>query len=299
MQSTLRREATAVGVGLHSGRPARVVLRPAAAEHGIWFKRVDVRDRDNMVPALWDAVSDTTLNTRIANAAGVSVSTVEHLMAALAGMGVSNALVEIDGPEVPIMDGSAARFVELIRKAGLRSLDAPRRALRIRHRVEVADGDAFARLDPAPWLELDLTIDFPDAAIGRQHRALTLDDGVFARDLADSRTFCRRAEVEAMQARGLALGGTLDNAVVVDGAVVLNPEGFRHADECVRHKLLDAVGDLALAGAPILGRYTGWRSGHGLTNRLLRALFRTAGAVEMVTLAPVVEPAVAPLRRVG
>ncbi|WP_118135752.1 UDP-3-O-acyl-N-acetylglucosamine deacetylase [Oceanicella sp. SM1341] len=285
MQTTLRREFSLVGTGLHSGRPARLTVRPAIAEHGIWFKRVDVRDRDALVPAAWDAVSDTTLNTRIANASGVTVSTIEHLMAALSGCGVSNALVEIDGPEVPIMDGSARVFVDAIRATGLRSLNAPRRVIRVRKRVEVEQGGARAILEPADRLEIDFEIEFADAAIGHQHKALSMVNGTFADQLSDSRTFCRQEEVDMMRARGLALGGTLENAIVVEDGRVLNPEGFRHADECVRHKMLDAVGDLALAGAPIIGRYTGIRAGHGLTNKLLRKLFLTDGAIEFVTAA--------------
>lgn len=284
MQTTIRRQIALVGTGLHSGRPARLLIRPAGAEQGIWFKRTDIGAGDRLVPAMWDAVCDTALNTRIGNADGVTVSTVEHLMAALAGCGVTNALIEIDGPEVPIMDGSARRFVQEILRAGLRSLDAPLRALRVLSRVEVAHGDAMAALEPADMLEIDYEIAFPDRAIGRQHRLFRAAPGAFEAELADSRTFCRRVEVEAMQSRGLALGGTLENAIVVEGGAVLNPEGFRHPDECVRHKMLDALGDLALAGAPILGRYVGRRAGHAVTNRLLHKLFRTEGAVEMVTL---------------
>ncbi|QDL90497.1 UDP-3-O-acyl-N-acetylglucosamine deacetylase [Paroceanicella profunda] len=285
MQTTLRREFSLVGTGLHSGRPARLTVRPAIAEHGIWFKRVDVRDRDPLVPAAWDAVSDTTLNTRIANASGVTVSTIEHLMAALSGCGVSNALIEIDGPEVPIMDGSARVFVEAIRATGLRSLSVARRVIRVRKTVEVEQGNARAILAPADRLEIDFEIDFSDAAIGHQHKTLSMVNGTFAEQLSDSRTFCRQEEVDMMRSRGLALGGTLDNAIVVEDGRVLNPEGFRHEDECVRHKMLDAVGDLALAGAPIIGRYTGIRAGHGLTNKLLRKLFLTDGAIEFVTAA--------------
>ncbi|HEU0221728.1 MAG TPA: UDP-3-O-acyl-N-acetylglucosamine deacetylase, partial [Paracoccaceae bacterium] len=228
MQTTLRRAIAFVGTGLHSGRLARLTVRPAGPDHGIWFRRRDVDWADPMIPALWHAVCDTSLNTRLGNAAGVTVSTVEHLLAALAGCGVSNALIEIDGPEVPIMDGSARRFVEAIRKAGLQPLGAPRRVLRVLARVEVVEGQARAALEPASRLEIDFEIDFPDAAIGRQRKSLALVNGVFADELADSRTFCRRTEIEWMHARGLARGGTLENAVVVDGDRVLNPEGFRH-----------------------------------------------------------------------
>ena len=218
------------------------------------------------------------------NADGVSVSTVEHIMAALAGTGVTHLLVDIDGPEVPIMDGSAWRFVQAILRVGLRTLPGPLRAIRILAPVREAESGALAELAPAPTLSIDFEIDFPHTAIGRQAKRLSMLNGAFVHELADCRTFCRREDVESMQARGLALGGSLDNAVVVEGDRVLNPGGFRRRDECVRHKMLDALGDLALAGAPILGAYRGVRAGHGATDRLLRRLFATPGAWEWVTL---------------
>lgn len=289
MQLTLKAPVGFSGTGLHSGLPVRMTLRPASAEYGIWFRRTDIPGRDGLVPARWDAVVEARLCTRIANAAGVEVSTIEHLMAALAGCGVHNALIEIDGPEVPILDGSAAPFVRAILARGLVALDAPVRALRVLETVEVRDGAAWARLSPAETLEIDFAIDFADTAIGRQHKALSLANGAFVRELADSRTFCRKADVDAMRASGLALGGTYENAVVVDGAEVLTPGGLRHGDEPVRHKMLDALGDLALAGAPILGRYTGNRAGHAMTNRLLRALFARPQAFRMTVCGPDLE----------
>lgn len=273
MQATLRSPIELRGHGLHSGRPARLRILPASAWYRLWFKRADVTDRDPMIPARWDAVADTRLCTVLENRDGARVSTVEHVMAALAGCGVTNALVEIDGPEIPIMDGSARPFADAIRAAGLTAVEGDARAIRILAPVEVADGGRLARLEPAPRFEIDFGIDFDDPAIGAQARRMTLVNGAFLEHLADSRTFCRREDVEAMQAAGLALGGSLDNALVVDGARVLNPGGLRHADEFVRHKMLDAVGDLALAGAPILGRYVGRRAGHEMNNRILRALF--------------------------
>jgi UDP-3-O-[3-hydroxymyristoyl] N-acetylglucosamine deacetylase len=283
MQTTLKRETTLVGMGLHSGRPARMVLKPATSG-GIRFRRVDVRDRDNLIPARWDLVTDTRLCTLLTNDAGVSVGTVEHVMAALAGTGVIHAEVEIDGPEVPIMDGSARRFVQAILRMGLKALPGPARAIRVLETVRDVQGDVVAELAPADGLTIDFEIDFPDAAIGHQARRLEMENGAFVHELADCRTFCRRVEVETMQANGLALGGSLDNAIVVEGDKVLNPGGFRRTDECVRHKMLDALGDLALAGAPILGAYRGVRAGHAATNRLLRKLFATPGAWEYVTL---------------
>ena len=283
MQTTIKSAIEFVGTGLHSGRPARLTIRPASAEYGIWFRRIDREGQGTLIPARWDAVVDTRLCTKIAAPSGIEVSTIEHLMAALAGTGVHNALIEIDGPEVPILDGSSAPFVRAILARGLQKLDAPVRALRILEAVEVRDGDAMARLTPAEMLEMEFRIDFSDAAIGRQEKRLTLANGSFVRELSDSRTFCRQADVEAMQANGLALGGNPgENAVVFDGDQVLSPGGLRHADEPVRHKMLDALGDLALAGAPILGRYSGQRAGHALTNRLLHVLFARPSAFRMV-----------------
>jgi UDP-3-O-[3-hydroxymyristoyl] N-acetylglucosamine deacetylase len=239
---------------------------------GIWFERTDLEGAPK-IPARHDAVERSPLCTLLVNEAGASVSTVEHLMAALSGCGVLNAIVEVDGPEIPILDGSAAEFVRAILKVGIRRLDAPVHAIEVLRHVSVRDGDAMASLDPARELEIDFSIEFADAAIGRQRKVMRLSNGSFVRELCTSRTFCRRSDVDAMLAMGKALGGSLDNAVVVDGARIENPGGLRHADEAVRHKMLDAMGDLALAGAPILGRYTGMRAGHALTNRLLRRLF--------------------------
>ncbi|PJA61069.1 MAG: UDP-3-O-[3-hydroxymyristoyl] N-acetylglucosamine deacetylase, partial [Rhodobacterales bacterium CG_4_9_14_3_um_filter_71_31] len=228
---------------------------------------------------------------------GVSVSTVEHVMAALAGCGVDNALIDIDGPEIPIMDGSAQVFVDAIQTAGLSFTDTPRRALRILSPVMVERGDARAELHPADAFAMDFSIAFDDAAIGRQRHAMTLGADGFARDLADCRTFTRLAEIEQLRAHGLALGGSLDNAVVVDGARVLNPGGLRRPDEFVRHKMLDAVGDLALAGAPIIGRYVGVKAGHALTNTLLRALFARPDAWRWEPAAPRIDMPVHAARR--
>jgi UDP-3-O-[3-hydroxymyristoyl] N-acetylglucosamine deacetylase len=231
-------------------------------------------------------VTPSKLCTVVENADGVAVSTIEHVMAALAGSGVHNALIDIDAPEVPILDGSALSFVTGFLAAGIEALAHPVRAIRVLKAVEVSEGEATARLDPADMLEIDFSIDFEDAAIGMQTRRLNMANGAFVRELSDSRTFCRQSDVDAMRERGLALGGTLENAVVFDGDRVLSPGGLRHDDEPVRHKMLDAVGDLALAGGPILGRYTGERAGHALTNRLLRALFADPAAYCHVDCGP-------------
>jgi UDP-3-O-[3-hydroxymyristoyl] N-acetylglucosamine deacetylase len=282
VQRTLKSAVTFTGRGLHTGAAVRVTVRPASAEYGIWFQRTDIADRDAFIPALWDAVIPSQLCTRVANPAGVSVSTVEHLMAAIAGTGLNNLLIEVDGPEVPILDGSAAPFVAGFLGRGIQVQGAPVRAFEILDRVEVRNGPAAAVLEPAASFEMAFDIDFADIAIGRQAKTIDLANGAFVRELSDSRTFCRRIDVEMMKARGLIAGGSYDNAVVVDGARVLSPGGFRHPDEAVRHKMLDAVGDLALAGAPILGRFIGERSGHALTNALLRALFARPESYRMV-----------------
>lgn len=282
MQHALKSAISFTGVGLHSGKPARMRIMPASADYGIWLKRTDLSGAQAMIAARWDQVVPSKLCTLIRNDAGVEVSTIEHVMAALAGCGVHNALIEIDGPEVPILDGSAVPFVEAILARGTRPLGEPVRAFRILEPVEIREGIAWARLDPSDMLEIDFSIDFSDSAIGQQRKTLNMANGAFVRELCDSRTFCRQSDVDMMRKNGLALGGTMENAVVVDGDRVLSPGGLRHADEPVRHKMLDALGDLSLAGAPILGRYTGYRAGHAMTNRLLRALFAQPGAYKLV-----------------
>ncbi len=282
MQGTLRSKVAFQGVGLHSGKSVRMVIKPASANYGIWFRRTDIAKGDALIPARWDAVQDARLCTLIANASGASVSTIEHVMAALAGCAVHNALVEIDGPEVPILDGSAVSFVREFLAVGVIEQIEPVRAVRILRPIEVRQGEAVARLEPADMLEIDFSIAFSDAAIGAQSLQLNMSNGAFVRELSASRTFCRKQDVDHMREMGLALGGTLENAVVVAGAQILSPGGLRQSDEPVRHKMLDALGDLALAGAPILGRYVGVRAGHALTNRLLRALFAAPSAFDMV-----------------
>ncbi len=282
LQTTLRTAVTFTGTGLHTGRLVSVSIQPASAEYGIWFCRTDVTDRNPLIPARWDAVSNTDLNTRISNDDGVSVSTIEHLMAALVGCGVHNALIEIDGPEVPLLDGSSAPFVSAILARGVQQLDAPVRAIRVLKPVTVTHGEATASLKPSDELSIDFEIDFADAAIGHQEKSLNMANGAFVRELCDSRTFCRKSDIDLMRERGLIAGASLTSAVVVDGTDVVTPGGLRHLDEPVRHKMLDALGDLALAGAPVLGRYIGNRAGHAMTNKLLRALFADPTSYEMV-----------------
>ena len=284
-QRTLKAPIGCVGVGLHSGRRVSLTLQPAPAGHGIVFRRTDLGAD---IPARFDLVTATSLSTVLAQGEA-SVGTVEHMMAALAGSGVDNALIELDGPEPPILDGSAAPYLFLIDCAGVVEQDAPRAAIRVCRPVRVSDGDAFAELRPnqgVQGLELAMSIDFPAAAIGRQALSICLTPESFRDELARARTFALADEVEQMRAAGLVQGGSLDNAVVVDGARVLNPAGLRTPDEFVRHKLLDAVGDLALAGASLDGRFVGHRSGHTLNNRLLRALFADASAWREISLEP-------------
>lgn len=275
MQATLARKVRFEGVGVHGGQRAVAIVEPAAPGTGVRFVRTDIKNkkRDNVVPARYDAVVDTRLCTVLANASGVTVSTVEHLMAALAGVGVVNAKIRINGPEVPIMDGSSAPFVKKLAAAGLALQNAPMRALRVLKPISVRRDDKVVELSPARWFEMSFEIDFTEEAIGRQRREMALVNGVFIDELSSARTFGRLADAERLRAAGLGRGASLDNAIVVDGSKVLNSGGLRYADEFVRHKMLDAVGDLALAGAPIIGRYVGYKAGHEMTNLVLRALF--------------------------
>jgi UDP-3-O-[3-hydroxymyristoyl] N-acetylglucosamine deacetylase len=272
-QRTLRSRINCNGVGLHSGRRVLLAIGPAAVNTGIQFVRTDAAGNGAVVPARWDRVVDTKLCTVIGNNNGIVVSTVEHLMAAFAGLGIDNATVEIDGPEVPIMDGSADAFVFLIECAGIVEQDARRKRIRILQSVTVGDDRASASLDPAPFASLDFTLDFANPAIGKQERSVRVAEDAFKRELSRARTFGFAEEVELLQKAGLARGGSLDNAIVIGADRVLNREGLRYGDEFVRHKLLDAMGDLYLAGAQIEGRFHGTRSGHALNNQLLRALF--------------------------
>lgn len=272
-QKTLKGPINCTGVALHSGEKTSMTLCPAEPDTGIVFKRIDVDGKDALIPARFDHVVDTRMCSVLGNADGVIVGTVEHLMSALAGAGIDNCLIEIDGPEVPIMDGSAAPFLFLVECAGVTEQDAPRKALRILKEVRIDEHGKVASLAPADGFSLDFRIDFDSEAIGEQAMTVELGAGAFKKEIARARTFGFMHEVEALRAHGLAKGGSLDNAVVVSGDRVLNEEGLRYDDEFVRHKVLDAVGDLYLAGGPIVGAFTGVRSGHAANNALLRALF--------------------------
>jgi len=280
MQQTIERPAMCAGIGVHSGEKARLVLKPAPVGTGVVFRRTDIDASDVSIHAHADAVSDTRLGTTLTNEAGVSVAVVEHLMAALAGLGIDNLIIDIDGPEVPIMDGSSAVFCELLLQAGLKKQSAPRRRIRILERIEIIDGPKRATLSPSDdsILTLRARIEYDDSIIGIQQMALRLAPGMFARDLAFARTYGFARDVEMLRANGLARGGSLDNAVVLDDGAVMNPEGLRAEDEFVRHKMLDAVGDLMLAGAPIAGSYDAVQPGHALNNALVRKLLATPSA---------------------
>lgn len=271
-QHTLQGPAIFAGVGVHTGAHTRVSVRPAPANTGIVFVRTDVTDRDNRVPVSAEAVCKTQLGTVITNAADVTVATIEHLMAALVMLHIDNAVVELDGPEMPIMDGSSLPFVEILDRAGRRGQDAPRRYIEILAAVEVVDGDKRATLSPADEFEVAFEIAFDSKAIGRQRVDLVMDERAFRSELANCRTFGFLHEVEALRAMGLARGGSMENVVVIEGDRILNPEGLRRPDEFVRHKALDAIGDLFVLGAPILGRFEGVLAGHGINNAVVRAL---------------------------
>ena len=278
-QRTLKNPIHCSGVGVHSGRKVQMTLNPAPSGHGIVFRRSDTGES---VPALWRHAVESPLCTTLVTESGDKITTIEHLMSAFVGLGVDNALVELDGPEVPIMDGSAAPFVFLIECAGTEEQAAPRRWLEVLKPVSVVDGQRSARLLPDARSMVSFTIDFPNAAIQRQTWSGAVTPAAYKRDIARARTFGFLTEVEALRARGLARGGSLDNAVVVDGGDVLNPEGLRFADECVRHKALDVLGDLALAGMPLLGRFEGVKMGHAMNNKVLRALFADPSAYDIV-----------------
>jgi len=292
-QRTLKTAINCVGVGVHSGRRVNLTIRPAAAGHGIVFRRTDL---GREIAARFDNVTDTRLCTVLADPAMQSarVGTVEHLMAALSALAIDNALIDLDGPEVPILDGSAAPFVFLLDCAGSVELDTPRRVIEVRRAVRVTAGEAWAELRPLgpntraadPVLEMDLSIDFTATAIGRQAASLRLTPDSFRRHVASARTFAHAQEVDQLHAAGLARGGSLDNAILVDGATILNPGGLRMDNEFASHKLVDAVGDLALAGGSLHGRFVAHRPGHGLNNRLLRTLFADTTAWHVVATDP-------------
>ena len=292
LQHTLAGPAVCSGVGVHTGRRVRLAVRPAPVDSGIVFIRSDVVEGDNRIPVSVEAVTRTQLNTEVSNAAGVGVSTIEHLMAALAALDVDNVIVEVDGPEIPIMDGSGLPFVQLLDRAGRRAQERGRRYIEVLAPVEVVDGAKRAALSPCSRFEVAFEIAFESAAIGRQTLDMAVTERSFRDQLAAARTFGFVHEVEALRRMGLARGASLDNAIALDGDVMLNPEPLRFRDEFVRHKALDAIGDLYVMGAPVIGRFETRYGGHALNNRLVRALMADRSAWRMRTFSPVLAQAV-------
>lgn len=257
---------------------------PAQSNSGINFKRTDIKNKNPLVSAVYNCVSNTKLCTTISNEDGVSVQTIEHLMAAFAGTGVHNAMIEIDGPELPILDGSSMEFVKQILSVEKQVQDAPLSGYKITKEIFVNDGEAWAKLVPADFLSIDFEIDYSDTIIGQQSLFLQMRNGTFVRELCDNRTFCRESEISHLRSLGLAKGGTLDNAIVLERERIKNVGGLRRTDECVRHKMLDAMGDLSLAGGPLLAAFSSNCGGHTLTNKLLRTAFLDKTAIKLTKI---------------
>jgi UDP-3-O-[3-hydroxymyristoyl] N-acetylglucosamine deacetylase len=283
-QTTLAGRATLSGVGVHSGHAASVTLHPAEADSGIYFYRTNLDDgRDREIPADYRYVSATDLCTTIGGS-GISVATVEHLMAALRAMDVDNCMIEVDGPEIPVMDGSAEAFIDAIDQAGIETLSRPRRYIRVVKPVRVELGASFAEFRPYDGRRMEIEIDFANPLVGRQCYAADITADSFRREIGRARTFGFFADVKSLWERGFALGASLDNAIVIAEDRVMNPEGLRYKDEFVRHKALDAVGDLALAGAPILGCYRSYRGGHRLNVMAVESLLSDRDAWTVVEM---------------
>ena len=282
-QRTLKKKISTTGVGLHTGTKVTLMLRPAAIDAGIVFRRVDLAAPVD-IPARAANVTDTRLSTLIEHD-GAKVSTIEHLMSAFAGLGIDNAYVDISGPEVPIMDGSAAPFVFLLQQAGIEEQKAAKRFIRITSPVEARAGDKLARFEPYNGFRIDFSIEFPHPVFGAENKRVVVDfaEQSYLKEISRARTFGFMQEVETMRELGLALGGSLDNAIVLDEFRVLNSDGLRYDNELVKHKVLDAIGDLYLLGHPLIGAYTAFKSGHALNNRLLRETLLQRDAWEFVT----------------
>jgi len=282
-QRTLKNVIRATGVGLHTGEKVFLTLRPAAVNTGVVFRRIDLKPVVD-VEAILDNVSNTRMSTTLERD-GVRISTVEHLMSAFAGLGIDNVFVDLTAAEVPIMDGSAGPFVFLIESAGIEEQRAPKQFIRIKQSVEIRDGDKWAKFDPYDGFKVDLTIDFDHPAVqsSQQHASIDFLESSFIKDVSRARTFGFLDEVEALQEAGLARGGSLDNAIVMDAFHILNDEGLRYRDEFVKHKILDAVGDLYLLGHLLVGAFSAHKSGHSMNNRLLRRLLETESAWEYVS----------------
>lgn len=290
LQTTLRDAVHLTGIGLHSGNPVRMDLLPADANTGVVFERPDNEGTWQRVPARAELVTETTLCTALTYENN-RVATVEHVLSAIAGLGLDNVVIRLSAAEVPIVDGSAGPFVFLIQSTGLKEQDAPRQYLRMRQPVQVQDGDKWARLEPFDGFRLSFSIDFEHPAIeAGQCVTVDLTSENYVRELSRARTFGFLRDIEYLRQHDMALGGSLDNAIVLDDYRVLNGEGLRYGDEFVRHKVLDAVGDLALLGAPLRGQYTGYKAGHALNNQLARAVLENPENFELTTVAPTEMP---------
>jgi len=282
-QRTLRNSIRATGIGLHTGKKIMMTLKPAPPDSGICFRRVDLPEPVD-IPARAENVGDTTLGTTLVHGEA-RISTVEHLLSAFAGLGVDNACVEVTAAEVPIMDGSAGPFVFLLQSAGIEQQDAPKRFIRVKKSVLVEDGDKWARFDPFEGFKVNFEIEFDHPIFKRRLQRATMDfsSTSLLKEISRARTFGFMRDLETLRAHNLALGGTLDNAIVLDDVGVMNEDGLRYEDEFVKHKILDAIGDLYLLGHSLIGEFSGHKSGHGLNNRLLRALLADKDAWEEVT----------------
>ena len=271
-QQTISNSISVKGIGLHTGNLVELTLEPAAVDNGIKFIRVDKKN-DNVIEAIWSNVSETVLSTTISNSHGLKISTIEHLMSALSGLHIDNLNIYINANEVPIMDGSSKPFVELIEEIGIKQQSKKRKLLNVKKSIEVAENNTSVKIVPNNQFSIDFEIDFPSKIVSKQSCQLQLINGNYKTDIAAARTFGFEKDVNYLRSNGLALGGSLDNAVVVGENEILNKEGLRYTDEFVRHKILDSIGDLYLAGSPIIGYFYGNKSGHYLNNQLLRKLF--------------------------
>ena len=271
-QQTISNSILVKGIGLHTGNLVELTLEPAAVDNGIKFIRVDNKN-DNVIEAIWSNVSETVLSTTISNSYGVKISTIEHLMSALSGLHIDNLNIYINANEVPIMDGSSKPFVELIEEIGIKQQSKKRKLLNVKKSIEVAENNTSVKIVPNNQFSIDFEIDFPSKIVSKQSCQLQLINGNYKTDIAAARTFGFEKDVNYLRSNGLALGGSLDNAVVVGENEILNKDGLRYTDEFVRHKILDSIGDLYLAGSPIIGYFYGNKSGHYLNNQLLRKLF--------------------------
>lgn len=283
-QRTLRNAIRATGVGIHSGDKVYMTLRPAAPNTGIVFRRVDLAEPAD-IKACAHCVGDTSMASTLVNADGVKVSTVEHLLSALAGLGIDNCYIDLSAPEVPIMDGSAGPFVFLVQSAGIEEQNAAKKFIRVKKTVTVKDGDKWARFEPFEGFKVGFTIDFKHPVFAKGNCSAEIDFSTtsFVKEVSRARTFGFMRDIEMLRERNLVLGGSMDNAIVLDDYRVLNDDGLRYEDEFVRHKILDAIGDLYLLGHSLIGAFYGYKSGHGLNNQLLRALLADVSAWEEVT----------------